>query len=204
MQACLQGSVPSNIHAALTCDHCCRHAFGDQYRATDLVVKEPGKLELVFTPDSGGEVQKWEVHQFDGPGVGMGMYNIEESIKGFAKASFEYALDKKWYVICYTALCNMWYEQGCTFCTAIFGELQSEFLTCTASCCQCKTSRAATTYAIMKRRLLACMQLRCQSAMMNIAQLVSVEQPSSTCSNNTCKYICVLLDRCIVTLMITI
>lgn len=73
-----------------------RHAFGDQYRATDLVVKEPGKLELVFTPDGGGEVQKWEVQQFDGPGVGMGMYNTEESIKGFAKASFEYALDKKW------------------------------------------------------------------------------------------------------------
>ena len=78
------------------------------------MVKEPGKLELVFTPDGGGEVQKWEVHQFDGPGVGMGMYNIEESIKGFAKASFEYALDKKWYATCYMALCDKWYNLGCT------------------------------------------------------------------------------------------
>ena len=76
------------------------------------MVKEPGKLELVFTPDGGGEVQKWEVQQFDGPGVGMGMYNTEESIKGFAKASFEYALDKKWYATCYMACCNMWVRSG--------------------------------------------------------------------------------------------
>lgn len=75
-----------------------RHAFGDQYRATDLRVQEPGKLELVFTPDGGGEKQTWEVHQFDGPGVAMGMYNTEDSITGFAKASFEYALEKQWYV----------------------------------------------------------------------------------------------------------
>ena len=83
------------LHQSGLCN-ICRHAFGDQYRATDLLVKEPGKLELVFTPDGGGQQQKWEVQQFDGPGVGMGMYNTEESIKGFAKASFEYALDKKW------------------------------------------------------------------------------------------------------------
>jgi len=131
LQACVWGSVSSDSYAALTCDNCRRHAFGDQYRATDLVVKEPGKLELVFTPDGGGEVQKWEVHQFDGPGVGMGMYNIEESIKGFAKASFEYALDKKWYATCYMALYNMWWNLGCT----LFAELQSDFATCTASCC---------------------------------------------------------------------
>ena len=108
----------------LTHDHFHRHAFGDQYRATDLVVKEPGKLELVFTPDGGGEVQKWEVQQFDGPGVGMGMYNTEESIKGFAKASFEYALDKKWYAACYMAV---------HFVTAKFAKLQSDLATCTAS-----------------------------------------------------------------------
>lgn len=74
----------------------CRHAFGDQYRATDLHVKEPGKLELVFTPSGGGEKQTLEVHQFDGAGVAMGMYNTEESITGFAKASFEFALEKQW------------------------------------------------------------------------------------------------------------
>ena len=83
--------------ALLTFQTCARHAFGDQYRATDLHVTEPGKLELVFTPNGGGQQQKWEVHQFDGAGVGMGMYNTEESIQGFAKASFEYALMKQWY-----------------------------------------------------------------------------------------------------------
>ena len=60
-------------------------------------VQEPGKLELVFTPAGGGEKKTYEVHQFDGPGVAMGMYNTEESITGFAKASFEYALEKQWY-----------------------------------------------------------------------------------------------------------
>ena len=84
------------LHAHIADAVVCRHAFGDQYRATDLLVKEPGKLELVFTPQGGGEQQKWEVHQFEGAGVGMGMYNTEESITGFAKASFEYALDKQW------------------------------------------------------------------------------------------------------------
>lgn len=74
----------------------CRHAFGDQYRATDLHVKEPGKLELVFTPSGGGQKQTLEVHQFEGAGVAMGMYNTEESITGFAKASFEFALEKQW------------------------------------------------------------------------------------------------------------
>lgn len=72
-----------------------RHAYGDQYRATDLVVTGPGKLELLFTP-SGGPPQRMEVFEFTGPGVGLAMYNTEESIKGFAKSCFAFALQKNW------------------------------------------------------------------------------------------------------------
>jgi isocitrate dehydrogenase len=54
-----------------------RHAFGDQYRSTDLVVKQKGKLQLVFTPES-GEKQVLEVYDFKGPGVAMSMYNTDE------------------------------------------------------------------------------------------------------------------------------
>jgi len=72
-----------------------RHAFGDQYRATNFVVDQPGKLEMVFTP-AGGGAKKYEVFNFPGAGVAMGMYNTDESITGFGKACFQYALDKKW------------------------------------------------------------------------------------------------------------
>jgi isocitrate dehydrogenase len=73
-----------------------RHAYGDQYRATDLRIQEPGKLTLTFTPSSGGEAQTHEVFTYEGGGVAMAMYNTDESIRGFAKSCFEYALDKKW------------------------------------------------------------------------------------------------------------
>jgi isocitrate dehydrogenase len=69
-----------------------RHAFGDQYRATDLVIKEPGKLTLRFEPKSGGAAQEWEVFEFTGGGVAMSMYNLDESITGFARACFNYGL----------------------------------------------------------------------------------------------------------------
>lgn len=55
-----------------------RHAHGDQYRATDLVVKEAGKLELIFTPDNGGEKNVQEIYHFKGPGVGLAMYNTKQ------------------------------------------------------------------------------------------------------------------------------
>ncbi|BDA45403.1 Isocitrate dehydrogenase [NADP] [Coccomyxa sp. Obi] len=73
-----------------------RHAFGDQYRATDLVVPGAGKVELVYTPQGGGPPERHVIHDFDGAGVVMGMYNTEASIRGFAKACFEYALDRQW------------------------------------------------------------------------------------------------------------
>jgi len=74
-----------------------RHAHGDQYKATDYVVPKPGKLELVFTPDDKSAVEKMTVFQFkQRGGVGMAMYNTDESIEGFAHSCFQYALNKKW------------------------------------------------------------------------------------------------------------
>ncbi|KAN0033341.1 hypothetical protein ACTA71_002765 [Dictyostelium dimigraforme] len=74
-----------------------RHAFGDQYRATDFVVKGAGKLELTYTPADGSAPQKFQVFDFptDG-GVALGMYNTDASIKEFAYACFNFSLDKKW------------------------------------------------------------------------------------------------------------
>ncbi|CAH8449758.1 unnamed protein product [Dicrocoelium dendriticum] len=74
-----------------------RHAHGDQYKASDMVIKEPGTLELVFTPQDGTrEPERIKVFQFTGGGVGLSMYNTDESIRGFAYSCFEYALNKKW------------------------------------------------------------------------------------------------------------
>ncbi len=72
-----------------------RHAFGDQYRATDFLTKGKGKLTITYTPES-GEEQTYTVHQFDGDGVAMAMYNTDESIYGFARSCFNMALEKKW------------------------------------------------------------------------------------------------------------
>ncbi len=73
-----------------------RHAFGDQYRATDFKVPGPGKLRMVFTPDDGGAPQTYDVFDFPGSGVAMGMYNLDESIEGFARSCFNYALQRGW------------------------------------------------------------------------------------------------------------
>ncbi len=74
-----------------------RHAFGDQYRATDLVVKGKGKLTMSFIPEDGSEEQTFEVYQFEGAGgVALSMYNTDESIYGFARSCFNQALNKKW------------------------------------------------------------------------------------------------------------
>jgi isocitrate dehydrogenase len=73
-----------------------RHAFGDQYRATDFVTKGKGKLTVTFTPEGGGETQTFEVFNFKGDGVALTMYNTDESIRGFAHSCFNMALTKKW------------------------------------------------------------------------------------------------------------
>lgn len=72
-----------------------RHAFGDQYKATDVVIKGKGKLKMTFTNEN-GETQEWEVFDFKGDGVALSMYNTDESIYGFARSSFQVALEKKW------------------------------------------------------------------------------------------------------------
>ena len=72
-----------------------RHAFGDQYRATDFLVPGPGKLRLVFEGENGETIDR-EVYQFQSSGVAMAMYNLDESIRDFARASFNYGLDRKW------------------------------------------------------------------------------------------------------------
>ncbi|XP_025086569.1 isocitrate dehydrogenase [NADP] cytoplasmic-like [Pomacea canaliculata] len=74
-----------------------RHAYGDQYRATDFVVPGPGKLEIKFTPENGGAPIEYTIFDFkDGGGVAMGMYNTDQSIKDFAQSSFHFALEKAW------------------------------------------------------------------------------------------------------------
>lgn len=73
-----------------------RHAHGDQYRATDFLVPGPGKLTMTFTPTEGGDVQTYDVMQFEEPGIAMGMYNLDESIRGFARACLNYGLQRKW------------------------------------------------------------------------------------------------------------
>jgi isocitrate dehydrogenase len=73
-----------------------RHAFGDQYRASDTVIKGKGKLTMTFTPEDGSAPQIFEVFNFKGDGVALSMYNTDESIKGFAHSCFNMALSKKW------------------------------------------------------------------------------------------------------------
>ncbi|WP_026602510.1 NADP-dependent isocitrate dehydrogenase [Methylomonas sp. 11b] len=73
-----------------------RHAFGDQYRATDFVTKGKGKLKISFTPDDGSAEQSFEVYHFEGDGVALAMYNTDESIAGFARSCFNVALDRGW------------------------------------------------------------------------------------------------------------
>ncbi len=73
-----------------------RHAFGDQYKATDTVITGKGKLTMTFTPEDGSEGQTWEVYNFEENGVAMSMYNIDSSIYGFARSCMNRALDKGW------------------------------------------------------------------------------------------------------------
>ena len=72
-----------------------RHAFGDQYRAEDTLIPGKGKLRLVFTPEDGGEDIDIDIFDFPSSGIAMGMYNLDDSIRDFARASFRYGLDRK-------------------------------------------------------------------------------------------------------------
>ena len=72
-----------------------RHAFGDQYRATDFKVPGPGKLRLIWEGDNGDTIDE-EVFQFPSPGIAMAMYNLDDSIRDFARASMNYGLNREW------------------------------------------------------------------------------------------------------------
>ena len=73
-----------------------RHAFGDQYRATDFKVPGKGKMEVKWTSEDGKDEIKYEVFNFTGPGVALSMYNLDKSIEDFARSCFNYGLVKKW------------------------------------------------------------------------------------------------------------
>ena len=73
-----------------------RHAFDDQYRATDMIVDRPGKLTMTFTPEDGSAPITHDIFTFPDAGVAMGMYNLDESIRGFARACMNYGLDLGW------------------------------------------------------------------------------------------------------------
>ncbi|MDC3034037.1 NADP-dependent isocitrate dehydrogenase [Candidatus Pelagibacter sp.] len=73
-----------------------RHAFGDQYRATDFKVPGKGKMEVKWTSEDGKDEIKYEVFNFTGPGVALSMYNLDKSIQDFARSCFSYGLIKKW------------------------------------------------------------------------------------------------------------
>nr|XP_018683849.1 PREDICTED: isocitrate dehydrogenase [NADP], chloroplastic/mitochondrial-like isoform X4 [Musa acuminata subsp. malaccensis] len=73
-----------------------RHAFGDQYCATDMIVKGPGKLKMVFVPADKGPPVEQDVYEFKGSGIALSMYNVDESILAFAESSMSMAFAKKW------------------------------------------------------------------------------------------------------------
>jgi isocitrate dehydrogenase len=73
-----------------------RHAFGDQYRATDFLVPGAGTLTMTFTPKDGGKPIEHKVFDFEGPGIALGMYNLDEQIAGFARSCFNYGLQRGW------------------------------------------------------------------------------------------------------------
>jgi isocitrate dehydrogenase len=73
-----------------------RHAFGDQYRATDFKVPGKGKLEIKWTSEDGSEKKEFEVFNFPGPGVALSMYNLDQSIRDFARACMNYGINRKW------------------------------------------------------------------------------------------------------------
>jgi len=73
-----------------------RHAFGDQYRATDMLIPGPGKLTMKYEPADGGAAQEYDIFDFKSSGIAMGMYNLDESIRGFARACMNYGLNRNW------------------------------------------------------------------------------------------------------------
>ena len=92
----IMGNVPRYVQGWTKPICIGRHAFGDQYKATDIVTHGKGKLIMTFTPENGEKSKSWEIYNFQEDGVAMGMYNIDSSIYGFARSCMNRALDKEW------------------------------------------------------------------------------------------------------------
>ena len=92
----IMGNVPRYVQGWIKPICIGRHAFGDQYKATDIVTHGKGKLTMTFTPENGDPIKTWEVYDFQEDGVAMSMYNIDSSIFGFARSCMNQALTKKW------------------------------------------------------------------------------------------------------------
>ena len=92
----IMGNVPRYVQGWIKPICIGRHAFGDQYRATDVRTHGPGKLEMKFTPQDGSEPKTWEVYNFEEDGIAMSMYNIDSSIYGFARSCMNMAVTKRW------------------------------------------------------------------------------------------------------------
>lgn len=89
-------NVPRYVHGWTEPIVIGRHAFGDQYKATDFVATKPGTFTMTFTPEDGSAPSEMEVYKFPSPGVLMGMYNLDESIVGFAHACFKLSITRKY------------------------------------------------------------------------------------------------------------
>jgi len=92
----IMGNVPRYVQGWTKPICIGRHAFGDQYKATDIVTHGKGKLTMTFTPENGDKAKSWDVYNFQEDGVAMSMYNIDSSIFGFARSCMNQALTKKW------------------------------------------------------------------------------------------------------------
>ena len=79
-----------------------RHAFGDQYKATDFLVPGKGKLTMTWEGEDGQKIEE-EIFDFPEAGIAMGMYNLDQSIRDFARASFNFGLQRKWPCLLYTS-----------------------------------------------------------------------------------------------------
>lgn len=106
-----------------------RHAFGDQYKATDFKVTQPGKLTMTFQPADGSAPETYEVFDFKSTGVAMGMYNVDESIRGFAKACFNYALARNCplYMSTKNTILKAYDGRFIEIFAEVYGEFKAEF-----------------------------------------------------------------------------
>lgn len=106
-----------------------RHAFGDQYKATDFKVTKPGKLTMTFQPADGSPAETYEVFDFKSSGIAMGMYNVDDSIRGFAKACFNYALARKCplYMSTKNTILKAYDGKFIEIFAEVYGEFKAEF-----------------------------------------------------------------------------